>query len=821
MLLKKRKPNREQESSIAIREKEITSTESIVDVTKLLKNQKYQGIMSKKIIVQAEEALQVTEMLLNSVKEVNKEIEKQDNHITKTVDTSNTVAAFSQEINAGVIETIKVIDETLQQAEKGQASLQNVEISMSNIKSIVENMETTMRDLVEKSNKIKGIVDTIKGISKTTHLLSLNANIEAARAGESGKGFAVVAGEVKKLAENSSKSADEIDKIISEISKVTEATSNIILQSVEKVIEGSNVTQEASNVIDEMMKQIHTTRQTSHKIGEAVVEQANKNQNMITVIEDMVKAIDSVKALNENISVDVYRQKVSLNMLGKTIENLNVIASEEESNTQVESKSFSMDIKAPSDFDPAVIIESQLSSIIQPLNLGLVMIGPGIDPIGGIAQTWHLEDDNVTWDFTLRKGLKFHNGRSITAKDVKYSFERLLSRTLDSPNRWFLAMIKGADEFYNGSNKEVSGIIINGDYNLKIVLQYPYGSFINNLSHLSCSIIPKEEEYRLRDNPIGAGPFKFKSVSKEEGIVIYTKFNEYSLGESLLDNLILHTTTEESTERFIDGKIDYIEVNARNKGKVLEAGYKLYTTECIGSRFLLFNFFRNNPLIHNVNVRKAINHVVDKQKIQDEVFSGMEPVAKSVFPTSILKNPSSKGYPKDIRKAREFMKLSGINGGKINFGVSKNDSKDTAHYRLANLLKESLSELGISLEIVEIEPRDYYNFKAIQNTDMILYGWLGDSGTADNFIEPLIDINNTSNLSKYNNPRLLELLNTAKATKNPYTYNELLYSLDNIITEDAPYVFLSHISSLYAVAKDVKGLVVHPLKSIRFENIWR
>lgn len=82
--------------------------------------------MSIKITVQAEKALQVTEMLLNSVKVVNKEIEKQDNHITRTVDTSNTVAAFSQEINAGVIETIKVIDETLQQAEKGQASLQKL-----------------------------------------------------------------------------------------------------------------------------------------------------------------------------------------------------------------------------------------------------------------------------------------------------------------------------------------------------------------------------------------------------------------------------------------------------------------------------------------------------------------------------------------------------------------------------------------------------------------------------------------------------------------------------------------------------------------------
>lgn len=822
MLLKRKKTEIKDASNYPITEKGIYCTlENNIDTNKLLQNQKYQGIMSQKIMVQVEEALQVTEMLLNSVKEANKQIEKQDNHIKRTVDTSNTVAAFSQEINAGVIETIKVIDETLEQAEKGQESLKNVEISMDNIKSIVENMELIMRDLVEKSNKIKGIVDTIKGISKTTHLLSLNANIEAARAGESGKGFAVVAGEVKKLAENSSKSADEIDKIIAEISKVTEATSNIIIQSVEKVVEGSYVTKEASQVIDDMMEQIQTTRQTSHRIGEAVVEQANKNQNMILVIEDMVKAIEAVKTLNENISVDAYRQKVSLNMLGATINNLNIIANDDTTKMEVQEKSFTIDTQEPKTFDPTMIIESQQSSIIQPLNLGLVMTGPAIDPIGAIAQTWHLEEDNVTWNFTLRKGMKFHNGRVITSKDVKYSFERLLSRKLDSPNRWFLAMIRGAEEFYNGRSKEVSGITVCGDYSIKIVLEYPYSAFINNLAHLSCSILPKEEEHRITDNPIGAGAFKFSDFHRESNQIIYTKFKEYSLGQALIDKLTLNINIENSTERFISGVIDYIEVNGRNKSKLLEAGYKIHTTECIGSRFLLFNFFRKNPLIHNINVRKAINYIIDKQRIQDEVFGGMEPVAKGIFPTSILKNPNSKGYNKDVRKARELMKLSGVNNGKISFGVSKNASKDTSHYRLANILKENLNELGISLEIVEIEPRKYYDFHSIQDTDMILYGWLGDSGTADNFIEPLIDINNTSNLSKYNNPRLLELLNAAKATRNPYTYNEILYNLDNIIFEDAPYVFLSHISSVYAVAKDVKGLVVHPLNSIKYENIWR
>ncbi|MEG0775511.1 ABC transporter substrate-binding protein [Clostridium sp.] len=830
MIFRKKMINKEKDYEVNnnfLKEKEIDNFALLnkdikkLEIIELLQNQKYQNIMSQKIITQVEESLQVTEMLLTSVNQVNIEIGKQDNHITKTVDTSNTVAAFSQEINAGVVETLRVIDDTLQHAEKGQQSLKNVEVSMDNIKNIVETMELTMKDLVNKSNKIKGIVDTIKGIAKTTHLLSLNANIEAARAGDSGRGFSVVAGEVKKLAENSSKSADEIDKIIVEISNVTEATSNIIQQSVEKVMEGSSVTQEAGKVIDDMMVQIQTTRETSNKIGEAVVEQANKNQNMLLVIEDMVKAIDSVKALNENISVDTYRQKVSLNMLQQTITNLNTIASKGINDTELDERFLYMDTQEPTTFDPTSIIEAQFSRIIQPLNLGLVQVGPSVEPIGAIAQTWHLEEDNITWNFTLRKDMRFHNGRKITAKDIKYSYERLLSSTLNSPNRWFLSMIKGADEFYNGRSKEVSGIMVNGDFNMKIVLQYPYTSFINNLTHISCSILPKEEEGKIKNTPIGAGPYRFISFDKEQGKIIYSRFDQYNLGQALIDNIILNTDNQNTVERFINNEADFVEVNGINKSKIVNAGYNIHVTECIGSRFLLFNFFRNNPLIHSKDVRQAINYVVDKQKIENEVFSGMEPIAKSVFPTIILKNPSTKVYNRDVRKAQDLMKKSGIKQGTIKFGVSKNEEKNTTHYMLSNILRDNLREINISLEIVEIDPKNYYNFDAIQDVDMMLYGWLGDSGTADNFIEPLIDINNTSNLSKYSNPELMELLNTAKATKNPYTYNEILYSLDSKIYEDAAYVFLSHISLAYATSKDIKGFKVHPLNLIKLEDVWR
>jgi len=220
-------------------------------------------------------------------------------------------------------------------------------------------------------------------------------------------------------------------------------------------------------------------------------------------------------------------------------------------------------------------------------------------------------------------------------------------------------------------------------------------------------------------------------------------------------------------------------------------------------------------------VRQAINYIVDKQRIIKEVYGNTGSIAKSIFPTSILNNSKIRGYNRDVRRAKELMKNSGIMSGNIKFGVSKNSDKNTSNYILANILKENLKEIGVNLDIVEIEPKNYYDFKSIQGIDMMLYGWIGDSGTADNFIEPLIDINNTSNLSKYNNPHLMETLNASKATINPYTYKELLLNLDEEIFEDAPYVFLTHINNSYVISKDLKGLKIHPLNLIKMDNIWR
>lgn len=789
----------------------------------LMRRQKYQNIFADKVFIQTDEALNATEILLSSVGDINVQMDKHEQHIYKTVEVSAEVGAFSEEVNASVEETMRVIDDTIDKAKIGEVAVQNVIDSIEVVYKTSEGMKAILSELSAKSKNIKGIVDTIKGIAKTTHLLSLNANIEAARAGDYGRGFSVVAGEVKKLAESSSKSADEIDKIINEITTVIDETLRIVMEGLGKTIESTDKATEAGKAINDMMSSVEKTKEISEQILKAVREQVDKNHYLVSVIEELFKVSETVKSYNENISVNAVRQHAVLNTLKYSITSLNELsctkASIEDNNQN--KTSFKMLISEVSTFDPAMVTDINTYNVISSLNSGLVQCGSGIEIIGAIAKGWHLESDNVTWNFNLRRDMKFHNGRNITSKDIKYSFERLLSKKLNSPNRWFLSMVKGAESFYNGTSKEVSGIILNGEYGIKFVLDYPYASFLNNLAHISCSILPWENEQDVARKPIGAGPYKFIEMDANRKQIVYEKFSDYALGEALIDNVILSFDSENKVEKLLNGELDYIAVGANDEALLKEKGYDVLKSKSIGIRFISFNFRSKNPIINSKECRQAIYYCVDKEKIIKIGLGNMETPINGVFPESIFSSNSSVKNSRNINKAREFMKQSKCNGGTLTLQIIKNENKKGLHYAVAEVLAENLKEIGINLRLLETSSKEYYSEDNFSKSDLFIYGWIGDSGTADNFIEPLIDINNSSNRGKYNNLEVFNLLQDIKKTKNPYKQKELLCELEKKILSDCPWISISHICTNYAYNNRIKGLKIHPLNFIKLTEIWK
>jgi len=147
-------------------------------------------------------------------------------------------------------------------------------------------------------------------------------------------------------------------------------------------------------------------------------------------------------------------------------------------------------------------------------------------------------------------------------------------------------------------------------------------------------------------------------------------------------------------------------------------------------------------------------------------------------------------------------------------------SGDKKHEKISGILKENLKEIGIKVKTCEVKGDYFDNSFSNSNCDLFLYGWIGDSGTSDNFIQPLIDKGSVMNYGKYHNQEILEMLERARKTKNPYKYNELMNDIESKIIDDAPWIFLSTICSSYAIKNNIKGLKVHPLEIVEFNDIW-
>ena len=160
-------------------------------------------------------------------------------------------------------------------------------------------------------------------------------------------------------------------------------------------------------------------------------------------------------------------------------------------------------------------------TVIQQVFDGLVQFDKDLNIIPAIAKSWKISPDGLTYTFYLREGVKFHNGREVTAKDFVYSFTRILDPETKSSSSDFFDRILGAKEFMDRKAKEVKGLIAEDKYTLKIILSEPYAPFISILAMKGAKVVPREEIEKsgidFGKSPVGTGPFQIRIDERRRG----------------------------------------------------------------------------------------------------------------------------------------------------------------------------------------------------------------------------------------------------------------------------------------------------------------
>jgi len=485
----------------------------------------------------------------------------------------------------------------------------------------------------------------------------------------------------------------------------------------------------------------------------------------------------------------------------------------------------------PKTLDPALAIDMYAVTIIQQIFDGLVQFDKDLNMIPAIANSWRISQDGLTYTFYLKEGVKFHNGREVTADDFVYSFTRIIDPKTKSPGAQFLNRILGFKEFQEGKAGNVEGLNSRGKYIFEIRLLEPYSPFISILGMNKFKVIPKEEIEKsgiaFGKSPVGTGPFKFLSMKEGEEIILEAN-PDYFEGRPYLDKIIFKifhgAPRGKILKEFKEGGLEESFVPPEEIEEIVKEKRHFFLQKPI----LSLRFYGLNSMakpLDNKKLRKAINFAIDKRFIISEIHKNQFNLAKGILPPGMPGyDPKRDFYPHDEISTKKLLAEAG-------YGKSKkvsplelwSASKSDAAQRELNEIKIQLDKLGIQTNIhFETNWPNFESILKLNKAPVFIYAWYADFPDPDNFLGTLFHSKSRYNYTNYHHPEVDRLLERARSERDYLKRMEMYRKIEEMILEDAPIVpMVNHLFQM-VYRSYVRGVEVNALGGpyIPMKKIW-
>lgn len=758
--------------------------------------------------------------LIQITTEIAHSAEMQMSSIEKVVDEINNYSALAEEVFASTESSKQISGQTLEIAQEGTAAVGNSIAAISEIGASVDEAKQVVTALETKAAHINELLNVIKDIAHSTNLLSLNASIEAARAGEAGKGFAVVAQEVKNLAQRSVESVEYIGRTITEINQSIDKTLGAMTAIATKVELGTQIANSTAEVFGTIIAAVNRSSGVYEEIHSAISKQTASLEQVTDSAQTMSSSFGKLMSTAELASLYTQFVKTSLNSLTDASTELRRITAQmlEESGS-APFKGSEARTNVPEIIDTFVPFMSTSwtgGQVISNVHTGLLSIDSAGQLCPGLAKSWHLEEDN-TWVFNLRRGAKFHNGREVSAEDVKRCYETILNPATRSPNSWTLQYVDGAEEYMSGRAESVRGIQVLDRYRISIRLSSPYSGFLLNLGQFYTSIIDLDEF--AKGNIVGCGPYRL-AVSSDECRL--EAFPDHYNGEPYTRRISVRLAPKEAPEEFLKGAYDFMLIDSKallDKVKG-QPGITTANSQLMGIYYAGFNLISRSPYVQSREARKALNHAVNKKRIIEELLGGLGIEAKGPYPPGIVSDPGLAGYEYNPRLAKELLANAGLNGGPKLRVLYREDAGGNLFNKITEYVKEDLAAAGIDCVLVNTPAAGYLNVNNIrEKCDVYIGRWIADTGDPDNYLQPLFTPELSTNRSSYKNEAVSRKMALANKIINPQKRAEAYREIQRIIFEDAPWIFLYHPNIAFAYHSHIAGVKFNPLGLIKYEDI--
>lgn len=486
----------------------------------------------------------------------------------------------------------------------------------------------------------------------------------------------------------------------------------------------------------------------------------------------------------------------------------------------------------PATLDPARIGDIYSRSVSQQLFDGLVQFDQTLTVTPALAQHWKASRDGLVWTFILRRGVKFHHGREVTADDVVYSLTRLVNPKLGSAAADLFLNVKGAVDFREGRAKTIVGLKAVDRYTVEVVLTEALVPFVSVLAVGHAKILPRDVVEQKGDDgfgiaPVGTGPFRF--VKWDRGREIRLAGNaEYFDGPPRLAGLVYRvfpgSPWDAVYEEFQRGQLEDAPPPLRDyRRAVMAAGDGYVKRSLLSVRFYGFNT-RMKPLGDRL-VRQALSHAIDREAIIEGPFFGRHVLARGILPPGTQGyNPKVAGYPHDPARARKLLAEAGYPAGRglPPIGIWAG-ARHGGLLREHELMRDNLAAVGVQSEFhYETDWPAFSRLLKERRMPVFQYAWYADVPDPDNFLFKLFYSQSSSNLTGYANPRVDALLLRARNEPDVSRRVELYRRAEHAILDDAPIVPVWHYAYERIFQPYVRNVEVSGLGDpyIPFRKVW-
>lgn len=472
----------------------------------------------------------------------------------------------------------------------------------------------------------------------------------------------------------------------------------------------------------------------------------------------------------------------------------------------------------PTGFDPEAVANNTSGFIMATVFDSLVSYKPGTTEVApGLAKSWDISPDGLTYTFHLRTGITFHDGTPFNAPEYIKTLDRQLKK--DDPNSIYnTGPVEGYEDF---TFSAVASYSAPDDNTVQFKLKEPSAAFLNSLAMVWNGVVSYDAAAKygkdFRNHPVGTGPYVFKEWKSRDEIVLDAN-PSYWKGKPKIDHIVFkeYPDAQASLLALQRGETQIMGDVATQVIPALRADRNIVVVTQPGLTVSGMAMPNDTPPFNDKRVRQALNYAVDKAAINKALYGGLAVTMTSPLPEAQWGfDKSLKGYPYDPAKAKQLLAAAGVKPGLKVELLSYNSPRgyNPAGADLAVALQGYFRKVGIETDIRKLDMGAFLaQIRSGNYHGLFLTGWSGDNGDPDNFVGELwgsygMPVNDTSH---YKDPAVDALLKQAAAEVDVGKRTQMYHKIQAMILDGAPWVFVNSTLQVRATRKNVKGFMLNP-----------